>query len=92
MTLCCTIHPVAVHLHLGSADDRVEPDPVVALDPLLELSVNVEGHLRVGMPDLAHDPRTAFDRIQPANVHRTALSESTWTELGARTRPSWLPT
>jgi hypothetical protein len=28
-------------------------------------------------------PRTAFDRIRPVNVYRTALSKSTWTELGA---------
>ena len=50
------IHALAVHLLLGRADDRVEPHPVVALDALLKLGVDVEGHLRVGMPDLAHDP------------------------------------
>jgi hypothetical protein len=42
-----------VHLLFRVADDRVEPHPVFALDALLELGVNVERRLRVGVADLA---------------------------------------
>ena len=40
----------------GVADEPVERGAVRALDALLELRVDVEGHLRVGVADLAHDP------------------------------------
>ena len=37
-------------------DEIVEGPSVLALDALLQLGVHVECHLRVGVPDLAHDP------------------------------------
>jgi hypothetical protein len=37
-------------------DEAVEARAVVALGALLELGINVERHLRVGVADLAHHP------------------------------------
>jgi hypothetical protein len=45
-----------MHLFLRSANERVEADAVLALDAPFELGVDVERHLRVCVPDLAHDP------------------------------------
>ena len=49
-------HLGAVKLHTGVAHDGVEAHSMLALHALLELRVDVERHLRVGVPDLAHDP------------------------------------
>jgi hypothetical protein len=38
-------------------DEPVKCRPVLALDALLELRVDVHRHLRVGVADLAHDPQ-----------------------------------
>jgi len=46
----------AVELLAGIADEAVELGPVRALYALLELGIDVERHLGVGTPDLAHDP------------------------------------
>jgi hypothetical protein len=45
-----------VELLARGADKAIELDAVGPLDPLLELRVDVHRHLRVGVPDLAHDP------------------------------------
>jgi hypothetical protein len=49
-----------VELLAGIADEPVELGAVRPLDALLELGVDVEGHLRVGVPDLAQRQRGAI--------------------------------
>jgi hypothetical protein len=58
------------------ADERVEGAPVLALAALLQPRGDVERHLRIPVPDLAHHPgdadaigaaaRSARDRVQKA--------------------------
>jgi hypothetical protein len=45
-----------VELLACRADELVEARAVAAIDALLELGVDVEGHLGIGVADLAHDP------------------------------------
>ncbi|HEY5196525.1 MAG TPA: hypothetical protein VIJ51_05810 [Solirubrobacteraceae bacterium] len=45
-----------MELVAGGADEAVEGRSVGSLDPLLELGVDVERHLRVGVADLTHHP------------------------------------
>jgi hypothetical protein len=46
----------AVEPRPGFSHESIEADPVLALVALLELGVDVERHLRVGVADLAHHP------------------------------------
>ncbi len=48
--------PAAVQLLARGLHEPVEARAVFALGALLELCVNVESHLRVGVADLIHDP------------------------------------
>jgi hypothetical protein len=40
----------------GVAHELVEARSTVTLGALLQLRVDIDRHLRIGMPDLAHDP------------------------------------
>lgn len=46
----------ARELLTGPADLPVEALAVLALNPLLQLRVDIHRHLRIRVPDLAHDP------------------------------------
>jgi hypothetical protein len=41
----------------GLVDEPAERPPVLALDALLQLGVDVHRHLRIGVADLAHHPQ-----------------------------------
>src|SRR5215218_4477682 len=50
------VQAVPMRLLAGGSEEAVEVRSVAALDSLLQLRVRVHRHLRVGVPDLTHDP------------------------------------